>query len=560
MFTMKRSASHVEIEPEPEGEVEVKRKVVSLKTFQKWRTEMDRDLKTISWLSSSEAIENGKKIVKELKCSVCAKFRIQIMSRRNFSDYWITGASSIRTSNIRDHAKSDQHLHAMSLFQRERFASNGPSSSTAAAPIVVALTTLQDDERARLRKKMDVAYFVAKEKMSFRKYPSICALEARHGVDLGTNYVTAAYGKQFTHYIAQSLRNNFKSCIQNVKFFSLLFDASTDAANIENEMFLIAWFDRCGENEMVCTRTSFLTVVRPLAVTANGLMEVFKHALSCLDINSVSKQECAKLVGVGTDGASANIAASGGLKGLVEKELPWIFWMWCLGHRLELAIKGALQQTSFDLVDDMLLRLYLLYEKSSKKCRELQEIVTELRECYHLEGKGMRPIRANGTRWVSHKYTALKRILMNYGAYTSHLASLSVDTSVKSVDREKLKCYYRKWTDAKYIIGCAFYVDVLYPCSILSKALQNDNLDILSALTGILRAMKELDKFSLTAIDQWPTYASIIAKCTQDPDTEHYLYQSQELKNFTAATLYYTNHAADICERVSVSIHFTIHI
>ena len=61
MFTMKRSASHVEIEPEPEGEVEVKLKVVSLKTFQKWRTEMDRDLKTISWLSSSEAIENGNK-------------------------------------------------------------------------------------------------------------------------------------------------------------------------------------------------------------------------------------------------------------------------------------------------------------------------------------------------------------------------------------------------------------------------------------------------------------------------------------------------------------------
>ena len=118
VFTMKRSAtsaSDIEIEPEPEGEV--KRKVVSLKTFQKWRTEMDRELKTIFRLCSSEAIENGKKIVKELKCSVCAKFRIQIMCRRNFSDYWITGASSIRTSNIRDHAKSDQHLHAMSLLQ-----------------------------------------------------------------------------------------------------------------------------------------------------------------------------------------------------------------------------------------------------------------------------------------------------------------------------------------------------------------------------------------------------------------------------------------------------------
>ena len=58
LFTMKRSAtsaSHMDVEPEPEGEV--KRKVVSLKTFQKWCIEMDQELKTISWLSSSEAIE-----------------------------------------------------------------------------------------------------------------------------------------------------------------------------------------------------------------------------------------------------------------------------------------------------------------------------------------------------------------------------------------------------------------------------------------------------------------------------------------------------------------------
>ena len=54
VFTMKRSAtsaSHMEVEGE------AKRKVVSLKTLQKWRIEMDRELKTISWLSSSEAIE-----------------------------------------------------------------------------------------------------------------------------------------------------------------------------------------------------------------------------------------------------------------------------------------------------------------------------------------------------------------------------------------------------------------------------------------------------------------------------------------------------------------------
>ena len=44
-----------------------------------------------------------------------------------------------------------------------------------------------------------------------------------------------------------------------------------------------------------------------------------------LGIQEVSLDECRKLVGVGTDGASANIAASG-LKGLVEGRLGCVFF------------------------------------------------------------------------------------------------------------------------------------------------------------------------------------------------------------------------------------------
>ena len=82
--------------------------------------------------------------------------------------------------------------------------------------------------------------------------------------------------------------------------------------------------------------------------------------------------DCKRLVGFDTDGASANIAPRG-LKGLIEKELLWVFWMWCLAHRLELTIKDALKGTSFDVIDEMLFRLYYLYEKSPKKCRQLTE-------------------------------------------------------------------------------------------------------------------------------------------------------------------------------------------
>ena len=60
-------------------------------------------------------------------------------------------------------------------------------------------------------------------------------------------------------------------------------------------------------------------------------------------------------------GASANIAVAG-MKGLVEKEISWVFWMWCLAHRLELAVQDALKHTTFDRIEEMLLRLYYLYE------------------------------------------------------------------------------------------------------------------------------------------------------------------------------------------------------
>ena len=66
-----------------------------------------------------------KKIVEKLKCRVCTKFVDKIRGRKNFSDKWICGADSVRTSNVRDHAHNDQHTHAMSLLKKERAEASG---------------------------------------------------------------------------------------------------------------------------------------------------------------------------------------------------------------------------------------------------------------------------------------------------------------------------------------------------------------------------------------------------------------------------------------------------
>ena len=150
-------------------------------------------------------------------------------------------------------------------------------------------------------------------------------------------------------------------------------------------------------------------------------------------ITEVSATQCKKLVGFGTDGAAANISKNG-LKGLIEIEHNWIFWMWCLAYRLELSVRDCLTATVFDTIDEMLLKLYYLYEKSPKKCRELEDLVSELGEFISFTGKGLRPIHASGSRWISHKLNGLRRILSKYGAYTMHLVALSEDRSVRSTD------------------------------------------------------------------------------------------------------------------------------
>jgi len=74
-----------------------------------------------------------------------------------------------------------------------------------------------------------------------------------------------------------------------------------------------------------------------------------------------------------------------------------------MAHRLELAVKDAFRKTSFDLVDEMLLRLYLLCDNSPKKCRQLEDVVLELKECLSIEDGGTKPITASGSRWISYK-------------------------------------------------------------------------------------------------------------------------------------------------------------
>jgi len=91
------------------------------------------------------------------------------------------------------------------------------------------------------------------------------------------------------------------------------------------------------------------------------------------------------------------------------------------------------------------------------------------------------------------------------------------------VDRAKLQGYLRKWVDAKYLLGCAFFIDLLSPCAIFSKVMQEDDLDVLGAFSSLICTVKEVNILSSKPLEQWRTYCTTLSKLSDNK------YQSQEL-------------------------------
>ena len=318
-------------------------------------------------------------------------------------------------------------------------------------------------------------------------------------------------------------------------------DGSTDSGNVEDELVLVQYcaLDDTAQEMRSCVR--YLSLQVPIKANADGLIRCLGDALlvlgtdNILDQSSVLKVEGKPLlVGGATDGASVNVAEQNGMKGKLQKELPWLHWVWCYAHRLELACKDAFSSQLFKDVDEMLLRLYYLYAKSPKKSRELTDIVKDLKEVWEFADGGDIPKRAQGSRWINHKRKALQRFVDRYGAYVNHVITTSRDTSLKSTDRARLKGYLHKWKQSKMLIGAAMYVDALKPPSLLSLSLQNEKLDIVGGIQYLLKSIKSLKSIAEQDPLTWPTVKLICSRIKDENGDK--LYQGAVLANHNTTT------------------------
>ena len=156
-----------------------------------------------------------------------------------------------------------------------------------------------------------------------------------------------------------------------------MFDSTTDNTVIKQEAVLVLYFDPApaepqssNDLEPMVKVKMFLSIENLTSSDAQGVLAVIKRSLENMGL---PHEEGFSPVptGLGGHGCSTNRGASSGVQAPFKQEFPWFLFSWCVAHHLELALKDALSSTYFKQVEEVLLRLYYMYENSPKKTRGL---------------------------------------------------------------------------------------------------------------------------------------------------------------------------------------------
>ena len=124
-------------------------------------------------------------------------------------------------------------------------------------PIVKALCMLDASCEGKLRKKIEIAYFLFNlENLPFCKMDIFCQMEERHGVEQRRNRHTCTV---FVEYIAKDLRERLAGVLDRCQFFTIQTDGSTDSPNMEEQLILAFYFNSMLKMEKcVCVQSCYL--------------------------------------------------------------------------------------------------------------------------------------------------------------------------------------------------------------------------------------------------------------------------------------------------------------
>lgn len=154
--------------------------------------------------------------------------------------------------------------------------------------------------------------------------------------------------------------------------------------------------------------------------------------------------------------------------------------------------------------------------------------------------RGNPALRACGTRFVAHKTAAIARVIDRFGAYLSHLITLTEDTTLKAVDHQKLKGCVLSWQESKVLLACAFFHDLLKPAAILCKILQENELCVMRVIEVIMKSKEAPEKLRSPPFEELTTVKKVLGQIKEEEGSV--TYQGQDLKKHKKGLTFLKSH------------------
>jgi len=93
-----------------------------------------------------------------------------------------------------------------------------------------------EDQRNDVAKKINTAYFIAKEELPFTKFPKLLNLQRKNGLQILETYSTDKKCTEMVSTIRKVYQNKLaKTVNENIKYMSIMIDGGEDVGGVENE-------------------------------------------------------------------------------------------------------------------------------------------------------------------------------------------------------------------------------------------------------------------------------------------------------------------------------------
>ena len=148
---------------------------------------------------------------------------------------------------------------------------------------------------------------------------------------------------------------------------------------------------------------------------------------------------------------------------------------------------------------------------------------------------------------------ALERVVDRFGAYLSHMIAMTEDTSLKPVDRQKVKGYVLEWQDSKILLGCALFHDLLRPCSVLCKVLQEEEICVVQVIEAVMKTKKSLEKIKTTPFEDLPSVKKALGRIKHE-EGGSVIYKGVELTYYDRARTYLELHKDEYVEALETCV------